>query len=377
MSIFLSSGEASGDHYTANLALALRRVGYDGELWGMGSGESNAAGIRCDWEGEQLQLIGLTEIFSSVPNIFRLMNEVVERILKEKPRAVIVADSPDYHLRLLWRLRRRGYRGRIFYISPPTVWAWRSWRTRELKSNADVCLPLFEFEHEFLLSRGCNSYWAGHPFVEEFMDEGRCRYAPPRQLDGRDGVIAFLPGSRHSEVSALLPVMGRAARELASRGWLPIFSVAPGLNSHARANMLETLRREGFEYYEGAGRDLLRTSVCSVAASGTITVEALLLGRYQVVAYRLNPLSALVARLIVKTRYYAMANILAGSQVFPELLQERATAPNIVAAVLGWLDGGPDFRAAAMEKMREARGKLGRAGAYDFWAGRVMEEISC
>lgn len=372
MTIFLSSGEASGDHYTANIARALRRTGYDSELWGMGSAESREAGVRCEWDGEQLQLLGLSEIFSSVPNIFRLMNEVVSRIMETRPKAVIVADSPDYHLRLIKKLRRAGFRGKIFYISPPTVWAWRSWRTNELKRNVDASFPLFEFEHQFLLSRGCKSYWIGHPFLGEFAEETG---AGLPAFESCDNIVAFLPGSRSSEVKSLLPVMEPAARKLEASGWRPVFSVAPGLNKEVRTKMITHLKNSGFEYYEGSGRDLMRASACSVAASGTITVEALLVGSYQVVLYRLNALSALVARLFIKTKYYAMANILHGEEIFPELLQERATADNVVRFTKEWLEGGEEFRETVRRKMDEARRKLGAPGAYDFWASRIMEAI--
>lgn len=372
MTIFLSSGEASGDHYTANIARALRRAGCDCELWGMGSAESREAGVRCDWDGEQLQLLGLSEIFSSVPNILRLMNEVVARIIETKPKAVVVADSPDYHLRLIKKLRRGGYSGKIFYISPPTVWAWRSWRTKELKRNVDACFPLFEFEHKFLLSRGCESYWIGHPFIGEFGEEAG---AGLPGFAGCDNIVAFLPGSRSSEVKALLPVMEPAARELGAAGWRPVFSVAPGLNKKVRAEMMAHLQKSGFEYCEGPGRELMRAAACSVAASGTITVEALLVGSYQVVVYRLNALSALVARLFIRTKYYAMANILYGEEIFPELLQERATSENVVRFAKEWLEGGEVFRQAIRGKMDAARRKLGEPGAYDFWAGKVMEAV--
>lgn len=373
MSIFLSSGEASGDHYTANLAKALVRAGYNGSLWGMVSWESCAAGVRREWDGEELQLMGLTEIFSSVPKILRLMSNVVERIIKENPTAVVVADSPDYHLRLLKKLRRRGYKGKIFYISPPTVWAWRSWRTEELQRNTAECLPLFEFEHKFLLSRGCDSHWVGHPFIDEFAAGGTNPL--PESMRAQGDIVAFLPGSRRSEVKSLLPIMESAARQLESRGFHPVFSVAPGLNKEARTRMVEYLKNAGFDYYEGAGRDLLKACACSVAASGTITVEALLTNSFQVVVYKLNALSALAARLIVKTKYYAMANILYGSQIFPELLQEQATAGNIVKSTLEWLDGGDSLRGEIRRKMGEARLMLGSAGAYDFWAGRILERV--
>lgn len=338
----------------------------------MGSAESRAAGVRCLWDGEQLQLLGLSEIFSSVPNILRLMNEVVARIVETRPKAVIVADSPDYHLRLIKKLRRSGYSGKIFYISPPTVWAWRSWRTNELKRNVDACFPLFGFEHEFLLSRGCASYWVGHPFIGEFAEETGVKLS---DIDACGNMVAFLPGSRSSEVKALLPVMELSARELEAGGWRPVFSVAPGLNKKVRTEMIAHLRNSGFEYYEGSGRDLMRASACSVAASGTITVEALLVGSYQVVLYRLNMLSALVARMFIKTKYYAMANILYDEEIFPELLQERATADNVVRFAREWLEGGEAFRNVVHRKMGEARQKLGASGAYDFWASRIMEAV--
>lgn len=341
----------------------------------MVSVESCEAGVRCIWESAKLQLMGLTEIISSVPKILRLLNEVAGRIMEENPSAVIVADSPDYHLRLLKKLRRFGYKGKVFYISPPTVWAWRSWRTNELKRNVDECLPLLEFEHKFLLAHGCNSYWIGHPFVAEFQDEenhGRLELAAEK-----DKLIAFLPGSRRNEVNSLLPIMEPAARELAGLGWRPVFSVAPGMEHKIRSEMISRLKTAGFEYYEGAGRDLLRSSACSVAASGTITVEALLTDNYQVVTYKLNALSALVARLFIKTKYYAMANILYGSRIFPELMQENATSENIVHSVREWLGGDETFRCGIREKMSEARHMLGCSGAYDFWARRVMEAVSC
>lgn len=249
MSIFISSGEASGDHYTANLAKRLRAGGYSGDIWGMGGVESREAGIRVEWHGERLQLLGLTEVISAIPSILALRNEMVERILTESPEAVIVCDSPDYHMRLISKLRSRGYRGRIFYISPPSVWAWRSGRANDLRRNVDECLPLFKFEHEYLLSRGCISHWRGYPLAEEF----RRLAAEPSPLDGsfdRERLVAFLPGSRRSEVTALLPMMREAAAVLAERGWQPVFSVAPGLNPAVRDGMIEEFTKDGVLFYD-------------------------------------------------------------------------------------------------------------------------------
>ncbi len=372
MSIFISSGEASGDHYTANLAKRLRAGGYSGDIWGMGGVESREAGIRVEWPGERLQLFGLMEVLSAIPSIIALRGEMVRRILETAPEAVIVCDSPDYHMHLISKLRSRGYRGRIFYISPPSVWAWRSGRAEDLRRNVDECLPLFKFEHEYLLSRGCASHWRGHPLVEEF---GRLA-AEPSKLAGRfdrERLVAFLPGSRRSEVTALLPMMREVAGILAAKGWQPVFSVAPGLNPAVRGDMIEEFTRDGILFYDGPGHDLMAAARCAVGASGTITVESLLLGCYMVVTYKLNPISALVGRCVVKTPYYAMANILAGEEMFPELMQEKATVKNILAHTHAWLEDGGDFRENTKKTMKRTLLTLGEEGVYDFWSRRIME----
>lgn len=370
MSIFVSSGEASGDHYTANLARRLRANGYAGDIWGMGGIESRESDIDVEWHGERLQLLGLTEVLSAIPSILALRREMVERILERAPKAVVVCDSPDYHMRLIAKLRSRGYKGRIFYISPPTVWAWRSSRADDLRRDVDECLPLFKFEHEYLLSRGCSSGWIGHPLLEEH----RAGVSPELCEEYSGGrTVAFLPGSRGSEIKALLPMMEETAEALAERGWRPVFSIAPGLNPSVKEEMTLRFADKGIEHYDGPGGRLMASSACAVGASGTITVESLLLGCYMVVTYRLNPISAFVARRVIKTKYFAMANILAGCEMFPELLQEKATADNLTASALAWLEDGGGFRERTREIMNRARLTLGEAGVYDFWSRRIME----
>ncbi len=368
MSIFVSSGEASGDHYMARLAVKLRERGYDGDIWGMGGVESRDAGVRAEWNGARLQLLGLTEVISAIPSILALRREMVERVIERAPEAVVVCDSPDYHMRLLAALRARGYRGRIFYISPPTVWAWRSGRADSLRRDVDECLPLFRFEHEYLLSRGCTSEWKGHPLLEEYNSRGSESIGTDYD---KEKTVAFLPGSRGSEIKTLLPIMEEAAAALAAKGWQPVFSVAPGLNPAVRESMIGRFAEKNIRHYDGPGGALMENALCAVGASGTVTVEALLRRRYMVVTYRLNPLSALVARCVIKTKYFAMANILAERELFPELLQERATAGNLTEAALAWLEDRNGLRGAAKDVMERARAKLGEEGVYDFWCDRI------
>ncbi len=373
MSLFISSAEASGDHYTAALAKKLRACGYDGAIWGMGGAEPRGAGVDVLWPGERLQLLGLTEVLPAIPSILSLLSEMTDTIARRKPDAVVVCDSPDFHMRLIAKLRRRGYGGRIFYISPPSVWAWRSGRAEALRRYVDVCLPLFQFEHEYLLSRGCCSRWKGYPLLEEFR-RGAELSASDYPVPASERMVAFLPGSRRSEINKLLPIMRESADRLAAEGWSPVFSVAPGLNPAVRDSMIDEFTRSGVSFYTGPGRELMKRACCAVGASGTITVESLILGCYMVVTYKLNPISALVARCVIKTRRFAMANILAGCDMFPELLQEKATAENITESALAWLNGSSGFRAGIKDTMARAVRTLGEEGVYDFWSEEIMKE---
>ena len=140
-----------------------------------------------------------------------------------------------------------------------------------------------------------------------------------------------------------------------------------------RESMLARFKDNGVDYYEGPGRELLAAAACAIGASGTVTVESLLLDRYMVVAYRLNALSALVGRFVIKTRRFAMANILAGTDMFPELIQGRATADNILKYTFAWLEGGEEHRAAVRKMMEDTRLTLGETGVYQAWAQRVKE----
>ncbi len=372
MSIFLSSGEASGDHYAASVAKALRKRGYEGDIWGMGGKEPKEAGVRIEWPGEELQLLGIAEVLPSVPSLFRLLNEMTDRIMQRRPQSVVIADSPDFNIRLVRKLRSRGYKGKVFYISPPTVWAWRSGRVKKIAAVVDECFPLFRFEHEFLLKKGCSSYWTGHPMIDEFSDKEALAANLPKSYRDDRKLIAFLPGSRGIEIKNLLPVMETAASELRLMGWRPVFSIAPGLHEREKMKMTERLQAGNFDVYTGQGRDLLAASCCSVAASGTVAVEAMMLGIYMVAVYRVSPLSALIASCLVKTPYYTIPNILLDTELFPELMQEKATAENILKEALKWLNLDDKTKKYISQKMDLARSMLGETGVYESWAGKMM-----
>ena len=379
-SILVSAGEVSGDHYIAGTAAALRRGGFDGAIYGLCGTESKSAGVGEMWGNGLLHLLGISEVIRSVGSVLRLMREMRRHIIDTRPDVVLVVDSPDFHLPLIRSVRRGGYRGKIFYISPPSVWAWRRYRVRDLVRYLDVCFPLFAFEHEYLTGARVDSRWIGHPLAEEFAGLSVSRGSVIKNIKGDppcegDVIVALLPGSRRSEVETLYPVLSGLYELLEKDGAKPVFSVAPGLNERTRGFLTHRLEKAGERYYEGRGRDIMGVADVAAGASGTATAEALLLRRYMVVMYKVKPLSYVIGRLLLRGIKFAIPNLLAGEYFFPELLQKRATPRNAHAEIRRWFDMDSQAREDVAVSMEGLIQKMGSPGVYDFWARDIAEAI--
>lgn len=368
-SIFISCGEASGDHYASLLIHAIRRAGSSCGLWGMLGAEGRAAGGDARWDSGSLALMGISEVLGSIPRLIRLKNDIAAEIIARDPAGVVVIDSPDFHIPLLRTLRKRGYRGRVFYIAPPTVWAWRKGRAHILADLCDISFPLFDFERVFLKGRGARCRWFGHPLVREM------KRVEPARIEGHSGgkIAALLPGSRRSEIRSLLPVLLETAGDLAERGFVPVFSVAPGLD----AESAEWMKREcsGWDLFEGRGAELMAASDVVAGASGTAAVESLILRKFMIVLYRSSLSSWIAYRLFVKTPWISIPNILAGEEIYPELLQAGVSVHNIIQRIDGYIKD-PDERARIDAGMDRAVETLGEEDVPDGWAKSILEMVT-
>jgi lipid-A-disaccharide synthase len=307
---------------------------------------------------------------------------IAGEILRRNPAAVVVIDSPDFHISLAKKLRRAGYKETIVFLVTPTVWAWRAGRTKRLRELFDLCLPLFSFEHDFLTERGVRSRWAAHPLVEALAG---CE--PPPGLASRyrgERVIALMAGSRRYDIKNHLAQLIGAAKLLrsenpgpGSRNPIPVFSVAPGLSEPLKREVLE--RVAGFESWSGEGRDLMAVSEAVAGVSGTVAVEAMLLRRFMVVIYNVRGLAWLITRALVRTPYISIPNCLAGpdrltgAPLFPELLNE-ARPERIVEELRSYLDD-PWRRAETDRRMEAAKNAMGATRAAAFWARSISAAI--
>lgn len=360
MSIFLSCGEASGDFLISSLVISIKKAGYIGELWGMVGPLSKDVGVKCVWPSSNLHIMGITQAIAAVSRLNRLAEDICEKILRLCPDSVVVADSPDFHIPLVRRLRKKGYGGKVVFLSPPTVWAWRGGRVVPLRELFDLCLPLFGFEDRYLMSKGVPSAWIGHPMVDSFGPP-----SPP----SRNGLVALLPGSRGSEVEKLLPVLLSLADRLRCRGLMPVFSVAPGLNERSKRAMLVELR--GHETFHGEARELLSRSDFAIGASGTVAVEAMMCGRFMAIMYRGGPLEWFVYKNLVDLRFVSMPNIITGRPVYPEFLQGRCVPEVIWPDIVSFLRS-KKRREKIYTGLELGRSMMGGPGVSDFWARAVL-----
>lgn len=363
--IFVSCGEVSGDIYAGAFIREFLKINEGVKVWGMLGPEGEKAGGLAKWSYEELKLMGIVEVIPALPRILRLKGAITREVMKSGAEAAVLIDCPDFHLMLAHSLRKAGYAGKIVSLIPPTVWAWRACRVKNLKRDYDLCLPLFSFEHKFLAERGVNSLWKAHPLVHELEDVRVSDEFTNRFRNEK--VIALMPGSRRYDIDYHLDILLETAGILRNKGYMPVFSSAPGLTEGVAEVLKERVSASGFELWEGEGRELMLGAVAVAGVSGTVAVEAMLLGRYMVVIYNMKKLTYAILKRLVHVKNISIPNMLTSRQVYPELICEAANAGNITHELSRYLDD-EDNKRAIDEALREARDLMGSDNASEFWA---------
>lgn len=421
--IFISAGEASGEHYGALLIAALKsrlttedRKTEGTEFFGMGGERMAAAGLDRVVRSEEMAVMGITEVVRHLPRIYRGFRKLKRAIQERRPDVAVLIDFPDIHFKLAKELHRLGIPV-IFFVSPQ-LWAWKKGRIKLVQKYVSKMLVIFPFEEPFYRERGVAAEFVGHPLAELALPVvSREEFAAANGLDAGKMWIGLLPGSRAKEIRDNLPEMLRAARGLAGLSYecggersekhpsgakarddnaepsaraealayqtaVPksddlefVLPLAATLNAAQREEVRQLVEAHGAGltvHLVDEARAALLHARASVVASGTATLEAALIGNPFVVVYRVSPLTYAIAKRVVTVDHVAMANLIAGKRVAPELIQDDFTAENIVQQLQPLLSDGP-VRESMMEELKRIRGLLdtGRTGVGAI--GRVAE----
>lgn len=363
--IALVAGEASGDLIGGGVIAAIRRRLPDASFVGIGGPRMAAAGLDSWFPQEKLAVHGLVEVLAHLRELLAIRRKLVRELLDLRPALFLGIDSPDFNLGIERTLRRRGVT--TAHMVSPTVWAWRSGRIRTIRAAVDHMLVLFPFEEPIYRAAGIPATFIGHPLADEIpagMDQVAAR--EDLRLPQNAPVIAILPGSRRSEIERMAPPFIHAARQILER--VPEVRFLVPLATRATRELFE-----GILYREqardlpmallfGHAQEALAASDVALATSGTVTLEAALVGRPMVIAYRVAPLSYAIGRRLIRVEHMGLPNILAGESVVPEFVQDAATPENLAQALVNLLLDEP-VRAAMQERFAELHGALRRDAA--------------
>jgi lipid-A-disaccharide synthase len=372
ITLLVSAGEASGDMYAAHLAAALQQRA-DLKIFGMGGPQMRAAGVEIVTDYGDVSVVGITEILRHLPSLIRAMRRLVYEAQHRQPAFAILTDFPGFHLRLARKLRRHGVRN-IYYICPQ-FWAWRPWRVRVVRRRFTQALCIFPFEQKFYSDAGVPVTFIGHPLVGVVRPSvDRRTFCRELGLDDRKPVVSVLPGSRAAELRQHMPVLREACLEI-HRQAAAQFIVAAAQESEL-AKLGNAWPAE-LPVRVAAGRtyDALGSADAAIISSGTATVEAALLDVPMVVIYRLTPLTAFLAKPLVRTRFFSMVNLIAEEAVVPELIQSNFTAERVASEVLGLLRD-PAARRTLRTGLAKVRDRLGPPGAVERAADAILNLLA-
>lgn len=369
--ILVSAGEASGDLYAALVVEELRRLVPDAEFFGSTGPRLRAAGVRTVVDAQSLAVAGLLEVVTHIPRIYGEYRKLLRAAQREPPDVAVLTDSPDFHLRVARRLAARGVP--VIYLVAPQVWAWRKGRLAGMRRSLRHLLCIFPFEEEYFRREGLAATYIGHPLAgrvrpalsrEEFFRKHRL--VPERRL------IVVLPGSRRGEAARHLPALRDAAERLSrdeDMNFILPASATTG-SEFFRKRMGDT----PIQVIEGESWDAIAHADLALAASGTVTVEAALLGTPMVTFYKVTTPSWIAGRLLVRVPFYSMVNLIAGRSVVPELMQGRMTGLNLAAEARRLL-ADQTARAEMREGLAEVRRRLSTGERAPHRAGAIIQEI--
>jgi lipid-A-disaccharide synthase len=372
--IGIVAGEVSGDRLGAGLIRALRHRYPAAEFAGIGGDAMAAEGFHSLYPLERLAVMGFVEPLKRLPELLRIRRGLARHFCARPPALFVGIDAPDFNLGLELALRSAGIRT-AHYVSP-SVWAWRQGRIRKIARAVDHMLVLFPFEAEFYRRHGVPVTWVGHPLADELPLEPDTAGAR-RLLDLPEDapVLAVLPGSRGSEVAMLGPLFLDTVMACQER--LPrLRCVVPAANAARRVQidaLLVAHPGARVRVLDGQSHIAMAAADAVLLASGTSALEAMLLKKPMVVAYRTGRFTHALLSRLVKLKHVSLPNLLAGRELVPELLQERAEVGALTAEVLRSLGQTPE-RAGLITEFRKLHEQL-RRGASERAAGALAELI--
>lgn len=334
-------GEVSGDTLGVKLIQAFKQQGIEVEFEGIGGEQMIAEGFHSLYPMETLSVMGIVEVLKDIKKLFAVRDGLIKRWSKNPVDIFIGIDAPDFNLRLSKKIKALQLPIKTVQYVSPSVWAWRQKRVYGIKQSIDLVMCLFPFECDFYKQYGVPAVFVGHPLAQQLsLEDQQAQARQQLNLSLHQQYIALLPGSRRGEIQRLLPVLLDSVKLLLTQ-YPDVQFIIPAINQ-ARYQQIQQLLAtcsveiqqairivENHSQESNIGRLVMEASDIVALASGTATLEAMLLHRPMVVFYKLHWLTYFIVKQMIKIPYYSLPNIIAGQQYVPELIQHNATAEQI------------------------------------------------
>ena len=341
LKVYLVAGEPSGDLLGSRLMRAMKKkLGDKVEFFGVGGDTMEEEGLISLFDITDLAVMGIIEVIPSIPKVLRHIKEVVEDIKEKQPDVLVTIDSWSFSARIHKAVRKQNLKlPQIHYVAPQ-VWAWKKKRARTMYKYIDCLMTLLAQEPKYFTPYNLQAYFVGHPVIESDVVEADGKgFREKYGISEEKRIISLLPGSRKNEVARLLPVFIETAKIMAKKD-SNFYFVLPTVST-VENNVKKMMAKSGLDYVvidnEADRYQAFRVSEAAIAASGTVALELAIAKVPHIIAYRVAPFTAWLAKHLLHIQFVNLSNILLGREIVPELLQERCDAANIenhIAALL-------------------------------------------
>lgn len=358
--------------YAAGVVSRLSHACPQASFYGCAGPKLQQLGVAPVIDSASLAVVGLAEVVAHLPRIYGEFRKLVRYVNAHRPDIALLTDSPDFNLRLARELKRLNVP--VHYLVAPQVWAWRQGRVKIIRELVDRLYCLFPFEEQWFRNRGVNATYIGHPLAHSVRTKcSRAEFFAKHELPESRKTVVLLPGSRVGEVGRHLPIVLGAVRLLRERFELSVVLATPGgfRSEQALGKFREPLDRLAIKVVENETWDCIGHSDLALAASGTVTIEAALLGTPMVTFYRVMPVSWYAGRPLIKAPFLTMVNLVGGRAIVPELIQNEMTAEKLAGAGASLL--GDEAAVSQMRsELSHVRALLTREGDPFFRAADLM-----
>ncbi len=375
--VMIVAGEASGDGHAAKLVNAIRDSSPHGdiEFFGSAGPHMREAGVEATVEADSLSIVGIAEIGRALPMFLRTMKTLKAAALAKRPDAAILVDFPEFNLKLAKHLKKQGIRV-VYYISPQ-LWAWRKYRISSIKKYVDLMLTILPFEKDWYAEHGvAHVEYVGSPLAGEVHPKlNKQQFCTAQALDPIKPIIALLPGSRHKEISRIMPVMVAAAEILKSHIVDAQFIIAIG--SSKQRNQIDEIVADttiSFAVVEDQTFDALNAADSAAVTSGTATLETAIIGTPLAIVYKTSLLNYKLLKPIIDVPHYGLVNLIAGERLAKELIQNEFTGETLSDEIIRLMR--PDVNTEMRVRLKETADKLGQGGASDRAAKAILKLVS-